>query len=83
MEASIAHLTPEDRRKLAYIQQKTNRDLQASLSSAIDAYYQSLYQTDDPLARLKQSPLIASFAGEPDLAEQSEELFRSLFDTES
>jgi hypothetical protein len=68
---------------MAYIQQKINRDLQASLSGAIAADYRSLYQTDDPLARLKQSPLIASFPGEPDLAERSEALFRSLIDVES
>ncbi len=41
MDITVANLTVEDRRKLEYIQQQTNRDLQASLSFAIDAYYQT------------------------------------------
>jgi len=77
MEIIIADLTSEDRRKLEYIKQITKNDLQALLSFAIDAYYQALYQAADPLARLKNSPLIASFQGDPDLAKRSEELFRS------
>ena len=77
MEITIADLTSEDRRKLEYIKQATKHDLQTSLSFAIDAYYQALHQSNDPLARLKKSPLIASFQGEADLAERSEELFRS------
>ena len=77
VEIIIADLTSEDRRKLEYIKQITNHDLQASLSFAIDAYYQALYQAADPLARLKNSSLIASFQGDSDLAERSEELFRS------
>jgi hypothetical protein len=78
MEITIANLSEEDRRKLEYIQQKTDRDLQSSISAAIDTYYQKLHETSDPLARLKQSPLIASFQGDPDLAEQSEEIFHAL-----
>jgi hypothetical protein len=77
MEITIADLTSEDRRKLEYIKQTTKHDLQTSLSFAIDTYYQALHQAADPLARLKKSPLIASFNGDPDLAERSEELFRS------
>jgi hypothetical protein len=53
MEITVADLSPEDRDKLEYIQQKTNRDLQSSLSAAIDAYYQQLHQAADPLAHLK------------------------------
>jgi hypothetical protein len=82
MEITVADLSPEDRDKLEYIQQKTNRDLQSSLSAAIDAYYQQLYPTADPLARSKRSPLIASFQGDPNLAEQFEEIFHSLIENE-
>lgn len=83
MDITVANLTVEDRRKLEYIQQQTNRDLQASLSFAIDAYYQTLHQSSDPLARLKKSPLIASFKGDADLAEQSEEIFHALIEKDS
>ncbi len=83
MDIAIASLTVEDRRKLEYIQQQTNRDVQTSLSFAIDAYYQTLHQSNDPLARLKKSPLIASFQGDPDLAEQSEEIFHALITKDS
>ena len=83
MDTTVANLTVEDRRKLEYIQQQTNRDLQASLSFAIDAYYQTLHQSSDPLARLKKSPLIASFQGDPNLAEQSEEIFHALIEKNS
>ena len=82
MDITIAHLSEEDQRKLEYIQQKTDRDRQASISAAIDAYYQKLHNESDPLARLKQSHLIASFQGDPDLAEQSEDIFRSLMSHE-
>jgi hypothetical protein len=78
MEITIANLSEEDRKKLEYIQQKTDQDLQSSILSAIDIYYQKLHQASDPLTRLKQSPLIASFQGDPNLAEKSEEIFRSL-----
>jgi hypothetical protein len=83
MEIMIANLSEADRRKLDYIQQKTDRDLQSSISSAIDAYYQQLHQAADPLARFKQSPLIASFQGDPNLAEQSEEIFHALIENKS
>ena len=83
MDTTVANLTVEDRRKLEYIQQQTNRDLQTSLSFAIDAYYQTLHQSSDPLARLKKSPLIASFHGDPNLAEQSEEIFHALIEKNS
>lgn len=83
MEITIANLSEEDRRKLEYIQQQTDRDLQSAISAAIDTYYQKLHEASDPLARLKQSPLIASFQGDPNLAENSEEIFRSLMSEES
>jgi hypothetical protein len=60
------------------IQQTNNQDMQSAIASAIDAYFQQLQKQKDPLARLKQSPLIASFQGESDLAENSEEIFRNL-----
>jgi hypothetical protein len=78
MEITIANLSEEDRKKLEYIQQKTDQDLQSSILAAIDIYYQKLRQVSDPLTRLKRSPLIASFQGDPNLAEKSEEIFRSL-----
>jgi hypothetical protein len=78
MEITIANLSEEDRKKLEYIQQKTDQDLQSSILAAIDIYYQKLHQVSDPLTRLKRSPLIASFQGDPNLAEKSEEIFRSL-----
>jgi hypothetical protein len=83
MEITIANLSEEDRRKLEYIQQQTDRDLQSAISAAIDTYYQKLHETSDPLVRLKQSPLIASFQGDPNLAENLEEIFRSLMSGES
>ncbi len=82
MDITVAHLSEEDKRKLEYIQQKLDRDLQSSISAAIDAYYQTLHNESDPLARLKRSPLIASFQGDPNLSEQSEEIFRSLIHDE-
>jgi hypothetical protein len=78
MEITMANLSEEDQKKLAYIQQRTDRDLQSSISAAIDVYYQKLHEASDPLARLKQSPLIASFQGDPNLAENSEAIFHSL-----
>ena len=78
METTTLSLTEENKRKLGYIQQKTNQDLQSAIASAIDAYFQQLQKQKDPLARLKQSPLIASFQGESGLSENSEEIFRTL-----
>jgi len=78
MEITTLSLTEENKRKLGYIQQKTNQDLQSAIASAIDAYFQQLQKQKDPLARLKQSPLIASFQGESGLSENSEEIFRDL-----
>jgi len=78
MEITTLSLTEENKRKLGYIQQKTNQDLQSAIASAIDAYFQQLQKQKDPLARLKQSPLIASFQGESGLSENSEEIFRAL-----
>jgi type IV secretory pathway VirB4 component len=78
METTTLSLTEENKRKLGYIQQKTNQDLQSAIASAIDAYFQQLQKQKDPLARLKQSPLIASFQGESGLSENSEEIFRDL-----
>jgi len=83
MEVKIASLSEEDRRKLQYIQQQTDRDLQSAISAAIDTYYQKLHKASDPLARLKQSPLIASLQGDPNLAENSEEIIRALMSGES
>ena len=82
MEITIANLSEDDRRKLEFIQQKTDRDFQSSISAAIDAYYQKLSAEPDPLARLKHSPLIGSFQGDPNLSEQSEEIFHSLINNE-
>jgi len=78
METTTLSLTEENKRKLGYIQQKTNQDLQSAIASAIDAYFQQLQKQKDPLARLKQSPLIASFQGDSGLSENSEEIFRDL-----
>lgn len=76
---SISHLNlPEEyEQKLKYIETSTQQDTEASLLAAIDAYYHHLRQATDPLARLKQSKLIASFDGEPDLSGKSEEIFRN------
>jgi hypothetical protein len=82
MEITIANLSEEDRKKLEYIQQTTHQDLPSSISVAIDTYYQKLHEVNDPLARLKQSPLIASFQGDPNLAEESEEIFRASMNQE-
>ncbi|MBW4467102.1 MAG: hypothetical protein KME07_16880 [Pegethrix bostrychoides GSE-TBD4-15B] len=82
MEITIANLSEDDRRKLEFIQQKTDRDFQSSISAAIDTYYQKLNAEPDPLARLKNSPLIGSFQGDPNLSEQSEKIFHSLINNE-
>ncbi len=71
------NLTEDYEQKLQYIQKVTQQDSQASLLAAIDVYYSQLKQTEDPLARLKKSSLIGSFQGDPELSEQSEEIFRS------
>jgi len=76
METTTLSLTEENKRKLGYIQQNPNQDLQSAI--AIDAYFQQLQKQKDPLARLNQSPLIASFQGESGLSENSEEIFRDL-----
>jgi predicted transcriptional regulator len=78
METTTLSLSDENQKKLEYIRQKTNLDIQASIAAAIDAYYQQLQNEKDPLARFKQSPLIGSFQGEPDLAERSEAIYQSL-----
>jgi hypothetical protein len=83
MDLTIANLSSEDREKLDYIQKVTNHDLQTSLSHAINTYYQALHKAADPLARLKRSPLIASFQGDADLAEKSEEIFQSVIEKNS
>lgn len=83
MDIAIASLSLEDREKLDYIQKVTHHDLQTSLSYAINTYYQALHQSADPLARLKRSPLIASFQGDSDLAEKSEEIFQSVIEKNS
>jgi hypothetical protein len=71
------NLTEDYQQKLQYIQEVTQQDFQASLLAAINAYYHQLKQIEDPLARLKQSKLVGSFQGDPNLSEQSEEIFRS------
>jgi len=78
METTTLSLTEENKRKFGYIQQKTNQYLHSAIASAIDVYFQQLRKQKDPLARLKQSPLIASFQGESGLSENSEEIFRTL-----
>ncbi|MGI0491872.1 hypothetical protein ACN4EG_08665 [Alkalinema pantanalense CENA528] len=83
MEEIVANLTAEDQKKLEYIQQQTNQDLQVVLSLEIDTYYQILHQSSDPLARLKKSPLIGSFQGDADLAERSEDIFYGLIEKNS
>jgi hypothetical protein len=39
--------------------------------------------SSDPLARLKKSPLIGSFHGDPQLSAQSEEIVHSIWQKES
>jgi hypothetical protein len=72
------NLSEENKKKLEYIQQNTRQDIQASITAAINLYFQQIQKEKDPLARLKQSPLIASFQGETDLSEKSEEIFHNL-----
>ena len=78
IETSTLRLTEENKKQLRYIQQKTKQDMQSAIASAIDLYFQQLQKEKDPLARLKQSPLIGSFQGESDLSENSERIFRDL-----
>ena len=78
METTTLSLTEENKMKLGYIQRKTKQDMQSAIAAAIDAYFQQLQKEKDPLARLKQSPLIGSFQGESDLSENSERIFRDL-----
>ncbi len=78
METATLNLTEENKKKLGYIQQTNNQDMQSAIAAAIDAYFQQLQKERDPLARLKQSPLISSFQGESNLAENSENIFRDL-----
>jgi hypothetical protein len=72
------NLSEENKKKLEYIQQTTRQDIQASITAAINLYFQQIQKEKDPLARLKQSPLIGSFQGETDLSERSEEIFHNL-----
>ena len=72
------NLSEENKKKLEYIQQNTRQDIQASITAAINLYFQQIQKEKDPLARLKQSPLIGSFQGETDLSEKSEEIFHNL-----
>jgi hypothetical protein len=72
------NLSEENKKKLEYIQKNTRQDIQASITAAINLYFQQIQKEKDPLARLKQSPLIGSFQGETDLSEKSEEIFHNL-----
>jgi hypothetical protein len=72
------NLSEENKKKLEYIQQNTRQDIQASITAAINLYFQQIQKEKDPLARLKQSRLIGSFQGETDLSEKSEEIFHNL-----
>jgi|GEM_PF-3107861 len=56
----------------------TKNQSRSAIASAIDVYFQQFQKQKDSLARLKQSPLIASFQGESGLSENSEEIFRDL-----
>ncbi|MGI0480778.1 hypothetical protein ACN4EE_08300 [Geminocystis sp. CENA526] len=75
METCI-NFNKENQEKLQYIQEKTNQDIESSIITAIEIYFKQIKSQEDPLARLKQSPLIASFEGDADLSENCEKIFR-------
>lgn len=54
---------------------KTTEDFIQILKRYCVPYHQG---STDPLARLKRSPLIGSFQGDPDLSENSELIFQDL-----
>jgi hypothetical protein len=65
-------LDEEYAKKLEYIQERTEIDLLQHIKTFIDLRYRQLQPpVGDPLAKLKNSPLIGSFKGPPDLAENS------------
>lgn len=78
MKINPLTLSEDSQKKLEYIQQQTYQDLETLMSRAIDLYFQQIQKNKDPLARLKQSPLIGSFQGESDLSEKAEEIFQNL-----
>ncbi|WP_017292610.1 hypothetical protein [Geminocystis herdmanii] len=75
METFI-NFNQENQEKLQYIQEKTNQNIESSIITAIEIYFKQIKAQEDPLARLKQSPLIASFEGDANLSEKCEEIFR-------
>lgn len=51
MEIATLNLTEENRKKLGYIQQTNNQDMQSAIASAIDAYFQQLQNEKRTLAK--------------------------------
>jgi hypothetical protein len=82
MKINKLALSEDSQKKLEYIQQQTHQELETLISRAIDLYFQQVQKNKDPLARLKQSPLIGSFQGESDLSEKAEEIFQNLINSE-
>ncbi|ANV90509.1 hypothetical protein [Picosynechococcus sp. PCC 8807] len=81
METFI-NLNQENQEKLQYIQEKTHQNIESSIITAIEIYFKQLKTQEDPLARLKQSPLIASFEGDADLSEKCEEIFHNFLENQ-
>lgn len=82
METSNIILTKEQAQKLQYISLQTKQNTQDSIDIAINLYFEQIKQQHDPLARLKQSHLIASFHGDPNLSENSEAIVQALLDNQ-
>jgi hypothetical protein len=82
MQTPNITLTPEQTQKLQYINQQTQQNIQDSIDIAINLYFEQIQQQKDPLARLKQSPLIASFHGDPNLSENAETIVHTLLENQ-
>lgn len=82
METPNITLTPEQTKKLQYINQQTQQNIQDSIDIAINLYFEQIQQPKDPLARLKQSPLIASLQGDPNLSENAEAIVHPLLENQ-
>ncbi|NEO26407.1 MAG: hypothetical protein F6K03_05775 [Kamptonema sp. SIO4C4] len=69
------HLTPEQREKLAYIQQHTQQDITTLLNQMINDQYNQLQMSQgDPLKTLKDSGFIGCGEGDPNLSVHYQEI---------
>lgn len=82
MQTPNITLTPEQTQKLNYINQQTQQNIQDSIDIAINLYFEQIPQQKDPLARLKRSPLLASFQGDPNLSENAEVIVHPLLENQ-